>query len=452
MIEIVESLQPISHDMAVSQMVKMMLEGRIDEIRPQLDFKQGGVTYPQVEGMLGQSPAEVADILGRLTQENILESHFYDRLIFCPACNSMNLRPSIRCPKCGSANITRGRVFEHFACGKNGLEDEFLAGGKYICPHCGKQLRFLGTDYRSLGLNYKCHSCGAISNEIAIKWQCMSCLLIFADVEAGVQTIFSYRLNEKSRSWLEFDMNYKSKLIDFLRRQGYEVFEKAVVNAGHGSGANHMLDVLARRDDGFITQIIGIGIAINGDDEPIGLEEVFRFDNKAYDLEIHDKLLLAVPGLNNEARQFARRQRIKSFDIKELDTFLNDISNYPAKPVKRVPFIYKSRGQLLEYLNGQGYKIEERAKIRGRSGAEYIIDIIAYFDDGLFIHTISIGLLSAEIEVGLEAVSAYDTKAYDIGIHDKILVVSPRMSVQAKQFADQQRIRVIEVANPDGLK
>lgn len=451
MIEIVESLQPISRDIAVGQMIRMMLERRIDEIRPQLDFKKGGVTYPQVEEILGHSPSEIADILGRLTRENILESHFYDRLIFCPACNSMNLRPSLRCPKCGSANIARGRIFEHFACAKNGLEEEFLAGGKYICPHCNKQLKFLGTDYRSLGVNYKCHSCGAISSEIAIKWQCMSCLLIFADEESRVQTVFSYRINEKSRNWLEFDMNYKSRLIDFLRRQGYEVFEKAVVNAGHGSGANHMLDVLAMRDDGFINQMIGIGIAISTDDEPIGLEEVFRFDNKAYDLGIHDKLLLTVPGLNNEARQFARRQRIKSFDIKELDTFLNDISTYSSKPVKKIPFIYKNRKQLLEYLSGQGYKVEEKAKIRGRSGAEYVIDIIAYFDDGVFIHTISIGLLSDEVEVGLEAVSAYDTKAYDVGIHDKILIVSPKMSMQAKQFADQQRIRVIEVASPDNL-
>jgi len=55
------------------------------------------------------------------------------------------------------------RDIEHFACGKNGLEEEFVSSGKYICPHCKKPLKFLGTDYRSLGVNYKCHNCGALS-------------------------------------------------------------------------------------------------------------------------------------------------------------------------------------------------------------------------------------------------------------------------------------------------
>jgi predicted RNA-binding Zn-ribbon protein involved in translation (DUF1610 family) len=453
MIEILEYFQPVSHDSAVSELIRAMMDGRIHEIKPRLDFTQEvGAVYPQVEEMLGQSTGEVMDILLRLTQENILEARFFDRLIFCPACNSMNLRPSLRCPKCGSANIARGRVFEHFACGKNGLEDEFVAGGKYLCPHCGKQLKFLGTDYRSLGVNYKCHACGALSNEMAVRWSCMKCSQVFSDEEARVRTIYSYGLNEQSRNWLVFDMGYKTRLIDYLRRQGYEVFEKAMVNAGSGSGAIHTLDILARRDDGFLTLLIGIGIAIGINEEDIGLEDVFRFDNKAYDLGIHDKVLLAVPGMSSEARQFARRQRIKSYDLKEMEALLTSIATAVPKPVKYVPFTFENRGQLLKYLWQQGYRVEEKSKITGRSGAEYTMDIVAYFDDGIFTHTISIGTVTDKDEISLEAVSAYDTKAYDIGIHDKILLVYPALSKQARQFAEQQKIRIIQVASPAVLK
>jgi general secretion pathway protein E len=116
-----------------------------------------------------------------------------------------------------------------------------------------------------------------------------------------------------------------------------------------------------------------------------------------------------------------------------------------------VPFQYESRAQLLAYLRKQGYRTEENAKITGRSGAEYSIDIIAYFDDGLFTHTISIGVLTAETEVSLDAVSAYDTRAYDIGIHEKILLVSPALSAEAQQFAGQQRIKIIEVVDAASL-
>ena len=47
----------------------------------------------------------------------------------------------------------------------------------------------------------------------------------------------------------------------------------------------------------------------------------------------------------------------------------------------------------------------------------------------------------------MDAISAYDTKAYDVGIHEKILLVYPSLSAEAGQFALQQRIKIIEVGN-----
>jgi predicted RNA-binding Zn-ribbon protein involved in translation (DUF1610 family) len=448
MIQIIATGQAVSHEAAVADLIKQMMEGKIEEIRPVIDSsRESGVSYPQVEPLLGKAPDEVIRILESLAAENILTARFYDRLIFCPVCNSMNLRPSIRCPKCASGNVARGRIIEHMLCGRNGLEDEFIIGGKYICPHCNKPLKFLGTDYRSLGVNYKCHNCGVLSAEIGLKWQCLKCSVSFIDEEAKIQTANSYIVNEQSRNRIGFDMGLKARFMEFLKLQGYEIFETAKVTSDTGSGAAHVLDILARRNDGFLTFIIGIGVASGRDNEDVGLEEIFRFDNKVYDLGIHDKVLLAMPSINSEARQFARRQRIKAFDLRELEEFFNGVSSLPPHPVVEIPFHYESKSRLLEYLGRQGYRTEEKAKIPGRSGAEYSIDIIAYFDDGLFTHTISIGVLTAEKEVGLDAVSAYDTKAYDIGIHEKILLVFPALSESARQFAGQQSIKIIEVSD-----
>jgi general secretion pathway protein E len=116
-----------------------------------------------------------------------------------------------------------------------------------------------------------------------------------------------------------------------------------------------------------------------------------------------------------------------------------------------MPFKFENRAKFMEYLHKQGYRTEEKARIPGRSGAEYTMDIVAYFDDGLFMHTISVGILSSAGGVGLEMVSAYDTKAYDIGIHDKVLLVSPALSEEARLFAGQQKIKVIEVADAAAL-
>jgi len=452
MIQIIETGQGAPDNKDIVDLIKLMVDGHIEEIRPVIDIsRECGVSYPQLEPVLGKPPEEIVRILESLAAGGILESRFYDRLIFCPICNSMNLRPSTRCPKCSSGNIARGRILEHLLCGKNGLEEEFLQGGKYICPHCNRPLKFIGTDYRSLGVNYKCQYCGVLSSEIALKWQCLKCSAFFADEEARVNALNSYILNEQSRNRIAFDTGFKAGFIELLKQQGYEVFETVRVSSKAGSGAEHILDILAKRSDGLMTFIIGIGVVFSRDNSDIGLEDIFRFDNKVYDLGIHDKVLLAMPSVNSEARQFARRQRIKIFDGRELEEFLAGVGNLSPHPVVEIPFQYESKARLLEYLHKQGYRTEEKAKIPGRSGAEYTIDIIAYFDDGLFTHTISIGILTGDKEVGLEAVSAYDTKAYDIGIHDKILLVSPVISDEARIFAELQRIRIIEVGDAAAL-
>lgn len=452
MIQIIESGQGAVHDKGVNDLISRLMDGRMEEVRPVIDItRESGVRYPEVEPILEKTSEEAVPILDSLVSEGSLESRYYDRLIFCPTCNSMNLRPSIRCPKCASGNIARGRIIEHLSCGRNGLEEDFLQGGKYICFHCNKPLKFLGTDYRSLGINYKCRNCGVLSNDIGLKWQCLKCLLFFPDEEAVIHNVNSYVLNEISRSRIAFDMGFKTRLVEFLKGQGYETFERARVTSQAGSGAAHVMDIVARRDDGFLEFVIGVGVAFARESEDVGLEDVFRFDNKVYDLGIHDKVMLTLPSLNGEARQFARRQRIKAFDAKDLGEFLDGVKSIAPRPVTLVPFKFENRAKFLKYLHKQGYRTEEKARIPGRSGAEYTVDVVAYFDDGLFTHTISVGILSDPGGVGLEAVSAYDTKAYDIGIHDKVLLVCPSLSPEAKLFAGQQKIKVIEVADAADL-
>jgi general secretion pathway protein E len=74
--------------------------------------------------------------------------------------------------------------------------------------------------------------------------------------------------------------------------------------------------MLATRDEGIITHRIAVSVEV--DEKPMGLDRVFDFDDRAYDAGILDKVLIAVPGLTKEARQFARRQGIKVFEVNQL--------------------------------------------------------------------------------------------------------------------------------------
>ena len=119
------------------KLVAEMLAGNIVDIRPQFDFTTTlGFSYPYVESVLGVSSEEGLRILESLTGKAILGKVLFDRMLCCPQCQSVNLSPLTHCPKCGSGNIARGRVLEHLVCNYVGLEEEFVAKGRYVCPKC----------------------------------------------------------------------------------------------------------------------------------------------------------------------------------------------------------------------------------------------------------------------------------------------------------------------------
>ena len=425
-----------------TRLVAEMLADKIVDIRPQLDFtSELGFTYPAVEQALGVKSKEVVSILESLADKGILKRDFFDRLLHCPQCRSTNLRPTTHCPKCGSGNIARGRVLEHFVCGFVGLEDEFVVKGRYICPKCKVELRTIGSDYQSLGLLRKCRDCQEVFNIPVIKWRCLKCSSLTAEDKVIEVNIYSYTLNEAKRGWLEFELKPKSQLIEFLKQCGYEVKENAILKGR--SGAEHSIDILATRDDGIVTYNIAIGVKVAGDEIELG--EIFDFDDKAYDIGIHDKILVVVPGLHREAEKFASQQRIKVLEVRDLETVLASGAPQPSKEVKREPFEFKSKSQLIEYLKQLGYEVKENAEVKGRSGAAHNIDILATKDDSIVIHHIAIGIEVAVEPVGLDKVFDFDDKAYDIGILDKAFIAVPGLTGEARQFAQRQRIRVFEV-------
>ena len=423
-------------------LVSEMLAGTIADIRPQLDFtSELGFSYPVVEQVLGVKDKEAVSVLELLAGEGILEKAFFDRLLRCPQCQSINLRPTIHCPKCSSGNVARGRILEHLVCNYTGLEEEFTSQGRFICPKCHQMLRAAESDYRSLGLLYKCHNCFDIFGLPHMKWRCLKCSAVTAEDKVTEINIYSYSLNEAKRSLLEFELKPKPQLIEFLKQRGYTVVENAIVKGR--SGAEHKIDLLATRDDGIITYTIAIGIKVAGD--RIELGEIFDFDDKAYDIGIHDKILVVVPELGREAEKFASLQRIKVLEVRDLETVLAGGVPGPTREISREPFEFKSTSQLMEYLQRHGYTVKENAKVKGKSGAEHNLDILATKDDGIITHHIAIGIEVAKEPIPLDRVFDFDDKAYDIGILDKAFIAVPGLTREARQFAQRQRIRVFEV-------
>jgi hypothetical protein len=128
--EVTQAIELVGNEKAMKLITKM-LAGNVLEIHPQLDFtSEMGFSYPAIEKLIEGESKEVISILESLAANGILNKSFFDRLLRCPQCQSVNLRPTTHCPKCGSGNIARGRILEHLVCNYIGLESEFISKGK----------------------------------------------------------------------------------------------------------------------------------------------------------------------------------------------------------------------------------------------------------------------------------------------------------------------------------
>jgi general secretion pathway protein E len=231
----------------------------------------------------------------------------------------------------------------------------------------------------------------------------------------------------------------KPQVRKYLEKQGYEVTEKAKLLGK--SGIEHTFDMLAQKDDGSTPYTIAICITAGGSSEAEG-GTVFSFATRAYDAGVQEKILIALPKLGLEAKELAQKQRIKVIDGERIDSLLDLKSMSPVKLEESLSF--ETKKQLAASLTNLGYKVEEKAKVRGRSGVEYTFSILAYTDIEGVGRSLGIDFIDGEKEISLEQVAVFDTKAYEVGIDDKVIVASLPLSPQAQQFAKQQRIKILK--------
>jgi general secretion pathway protein E len=226
---------------------------------------------------------------------------------------------------------------------------------------------------------------------------------------------------------------------EYFEKQGYEVTKGARLLGK--SGIEHTFDMLAHRDDGFTSYNVAIGIAAGGDRE-VEADSIFSLANKAYDCGILDRIFIAAPDLSQEAKRLARKQRITVVDGEQIGQLLEAEPQLPVKV--EGPLTLETKEELVKALADRGYQVKKRIKIKGRSGNDYTFDILARTENGQIEHMLGIDFLDGDKEVSLDQVMLFDTKAYEVGLDEKIIVVLKDLSPEAQQFARHQQIRVLK--------
>ncbi len=108
----------------------------------------------------------------------------------------------------------------------------------------------------------------------------------------------------------------KGQLLGFFRNRGYEIFEKAKVVGK--SGAEHVFDIFAQRDDAIVRPAIAVVIANADTGRMVGIDKVSQFDAAAYDSGIRNKVLVGFPQVSPEGKQLAKQQHMKVINEYEL--------------------------------------------------------------------------------------------------------------------------------------
>ena len=238
----------------------------------------------------------------------------------------------------------------------------------------------------------------------------------------------------------EVGTDLQTQVREFLEQQGYEVTRDVKIKGK--SGIQHTFDMLAKREIGLTSHTIAVGISSGGDAETeTGV--IFDLANKAYDCSISDRVLFTLSDLGQETVQMARKQRIKVINLDRIDQSSDSRPVPSVRPGDHGKF--ETREDLVKSLGELGYDVQEKARVKGRSGIEYTFDILARTGNGQVEHSMVIDFLNGDKEVSLDQVMLFDTKAYEVGVDERAIVVEPDLSSEAEQFAQHQRVKVIRL-------
>ncbi|MEM2103790.1 MAG: hypothetical protein QW717_02715 [Candidatus Bathyarchaeia archaeon] len=288
-------------DHAVQRMLKALKNGELSFLEPVVNY-DFGVEYTKLREF-GLNPAETTPILSRLCEIGVLVWETVGNLAVCPSCGSYRLLLQLHCPSCGSARLSRGAVVEHMMCGHVDVEINFRRGQDLVCPKCGKRLKAIGVDYRRPGILYKCMDCQTSFQKALGKFKCSNGHL-FDEGELATWEVKAYRANPARRLLLEkFIIDVEAILQVFIVK-GWCVETPAVIRGK--AGVEHEFyfavwrakaDKESRPPDVVCELVVSESI--------VDATAILAFWAKAIDVEAKDKIVMAVPGLDEKAKMLA---------------------------------------------------------------------------------------------------------------------------------------------------
>jgi transcription elongation factor Elf1 len=298
-------------DHNVQLLISKFVSGELSKLNPVYDPKYG-YRYPVVDAIVSD-PSSTDELLRSLFEAGVLKRELYDKIVYCPSCNTADVSIHYCCPHCKSFDIRKSALIEHIQCGYIDIEEKFRKNDKLVCPRCRKELSKPDVDYHKAGVWCTCNECGKSFDIPVPAHFCRDCHRNFSFEEAFYRDVYSYSLTSEAMKEATLGWILITPIREFLESRGFEVESPGFLKGK--SGASHMFDITAS-PAGVERNITVIDLATSTDD--IASEQpVIAMFAKIYDVSPERACLVAIPRMSENGKKLAVLYKIQLIEAKD---------------------------------------------------------------------------------------------------------------------------------------
>lgn len=315
-----KELLKLYKDHKVQLLISQFVSEELDTLNPVYDPKQG-FRYPIIDKILSDS-SSTEKFLQQMFDGGVLERKLYDKIVYCPSCNSANLSIHYTCPHCKSFDVKKSALIEHIKCGYIDTEDHFQEEDKLVCPRCKKELTSPGVDYHKAGVWCTCNQCGKSFDIPVPAHFCRECHENFTFDEAIYTDIYSYTLTPDAAKEAKLGCVLTVPIIEFLETRGFKVESPGFLNGK--SGTRHMFDLTAvSAGKEKSTTVIDFATS----DDVVSEQSVIAMFAKIFDATPDRACLVAIPKMNENGRKLASLYKIDLVEAKDQSTAIESLKS-----------------------------------------------------------------------------------------------------------------------------
>ncbi|MBT8171758.1 hypothetical protein KJN74_02665 [Candidatus Bathyarchaeota archaeon] len=310
-------------DPKVQLLISKFVSDELDVLNPTFD-PNSGFSYPIIDEIVGDSSSAV-EFLEKLFEGNVLERKLYEKIIYCPTCNSANISLNYTCPYCKSFDIKKSALIEHIKCGYIDTENHFKNENKLVCPKCNKDLISPDMDYNKAGVWCSCNLCDKTFDIPVPSHFCRECQTNFTFDDAIFKNIFSYSLTPEASKEATLGWIMIGPIMEFLEDVGLNVESPGFLKGK--SGTLHMFDLTAVSANNDTTAI-DLATFKEG---VVSEQSVISMFAKIFDSKPEKACLVAIPKMSENGRKLAKLYKIKLIEAVDQNTALEALKDWFAE-------------------------------------------------------------------------------------------------------------------------